>query len=364
VGKAWPSFRFQSVEEGKSTLTPEGLKGHVVILHFWATWSATSEAIHKHLDILHSAFKNETLRIVAVAADDEKAVRMFLTVHPVRFTNCIDLDNQVPNLIGSVNLPTTYLIDSAGLVRWCGPAMALKETALREFITTGKVPQPSGLNPQSIRAEPVTFIKISASREKQPLQGAQISGGGRSPVIEVQLQSETPASIMRLLENVSSMRLIVEPSIPATLYDIEYFQATTNGGSASMMPLVAAFCAQLDLKRSEALEERTVWVATKNDVKLKPVILESGAIGGVGPDGKGRYACRCAALADVFKAMEDRFSELIEDETGLLDHYDISWGMNDDFGAVRARLDREYGILLTRQVRPTRIIRLEKAGSE
>src|SRR5262249_46749414 len=107
-------------------------------------------------------------------------------------------------------------------------------------------------------------------------------------------------------------------------------------------------------------DERVVWVAKQRESRLTP---SKNTDAMVGPSGAGQLAFRSATMHELFSKIESAHKVLVDDETGLSGRYDLSWGIKDNFDAIRERLDREYGILLTKTKRPTRIIHVKPTNN-
>ena len=114
------------------------LKGHPVILHFWATWCGP--CIHELPELLKLAQKirKEGFSLVAVAVDEDwQVVDRFFTKYPhlmpMREQMVLILDPQgvVANLYGVSRFPETLLINQAfvidnkmvGAQPWLSPQM-------------------------------------------------------------------------------------------------------------------------------------------------------------------------------------------------------------------------------------------------
>jgi cytochrome c biogenesis protein CcmG/thiol:disulfide interchange protein DsbE len=129
-GDVAPDFRLTSLD-GKS-MSLAGLRGKVVLLHFWATWCPPCVEEIPTLDHLYRTLHNEDLKIVAVSVDEggSAAVGQFLQQKRLVLPVFLDPDHSVAGMYGTFRFPETYIIDRQGIVRfkvvgatnWTNPA--------------------------------------------------------------------------------------------------------------------------------------------------------------------------------------------------------------------------------------------------
>lgn len=91
-------------------------EGKVVLVNFWATWCPPCVAEMPSLQELYKGYGDKVV-FMLVAKDKPEKVEAFLRKHqydnlPVYYTG-----TQIPNLLASRILPTTYIIDKEGKIR-------------------------------------------------------------------------------------------------------------------------------------------------------------------------------------------------------------------------------------------------------
>jgi len=113
IGSAAPQF---TVSDGSQTVTLSALRGHVVVLNFWASWCVP--CVEEVPSLVEMQRRLPQVTVVAISADqDEAAYRQFLTGSRVNFVTVRDPSMRVPTLYGTVKIPDTYVIDRQGILR-------------------------------------------------------------------------------------------------------------------------------------------------------------------------------------------------------------------------------------------------------
>jgi thiol-disulfide isomerase/thioredoxin len=92
------------------------LRGHPVLLDFWATWCAPCRREMPRLDSL----SRKGLTVLAITDEDDQVVRTFVSANRYSFPVLLDPKGEVFKMYDVVPRPTVILIDSAGKIisRW------------------------------------------------------------------------------------------------------------------------------------------------------------------------------------------------------------------------------------------------------
>jgi peroxiredoxin len=102
----------------KQTISLERLRGHVVLLNFWASWCGPCLKEMPRFDELTAQFGEKKFAVVGISIDDDqasaqKAVEKMGIHYPVAMG-----DAKLGNAYGGVlGVPITYLIDRKGVIR-------------------------------------------------------------------------------------------------------------------------------------------------------------------------------------------------------------------------------------------------------
>ena len=119
VGRPAPDFEVTLIDGSKVTLA--SLRGQVVVLNFWATWCVPCRTELPLLDGYYRQTRKHGLRVFAIATEDSvPAFRMKPLVAALAITPAKRIKGRYPLIDHAV--PTNYVIDRAGVVRYAKAA--------------------------------------------------------------------------------------------------------------------------------------------------------------------------------------------------------------------------------------------------
>ncbi len=94
-------------------------KGHWVFLHFWASWCGPCRKEMPAVQKLADAMKSKNFQIVMInTAEDEDTIFEFLSAIDVELNSLMDVDGLVTEVWKPRGLPTTFLINPKGEVKY------------------------------------------------------------------------------------------------------------------------------------------------------------------------------------------------------------------------------------------------------
>ena len=116
VGDAAPTFSIDSLNgQGKVALAT----GKVTIVDFWATWCEPCKKSFPKYQELYVKYKASGLEIAAVSVDDEKgSIPAFAKSHGAKFPVGWDNGKKIADQYKPENMPTAYVIDKNGVVKF------------------------------------------------------------------------------------------------------------------------------------------------------------------------------------------------------------------------------------------------------
>lgn len=104
---------------------PANYRGKVVILHFWKDGCSSCREELPGMESLYAKYRGHGLAILAVNVGQRRdIVARLVRSFGVSYTFLLDLDKEMAERYDVVALPTTYLIDRNGVIRYrfLGPA--------------------------------------------------------------------------------------------------------------------------------------------------------------------------------------------------------------------------------------------------
>jgi thiol-disulfide isomerase/thioredoxin len=117
VGTVAPTWK--DVESVSGTFPPSisTLRGHVILLDFWATWCGPCRVVVPKLGALQARYGAQGLDVLGVSTEDAQDVAVFAQHMDVRYAIAVDKHAQTTRSYGVVSLPTLVVIDKRGIVR-------------------------------------------------------------------------------------------------------------------------------------------------------------------------------------------------------------------------------------------------------
>jgi thiol-disulfide isomerase/thioredoxin len=98
---------------------PAQYRGKVAHLDFWASWCAPCLKAIPEIEAMRKELASDGFQVVAVNLDTspKKALR-FLAKNPIGYPSASDPKGRLPKQFGVDTMPTSYLIDGEGVIRY------------------------------------------------------------------------------------------------------------------------------------------------------------------------------------------------------------------------------------------------------
>lgn len=104
---------------GSPVSSMQQLKGQVVLVDFWASWCAPCRKSFPWLNTMHQQYAERGLLVLAVNEDSDRAqASRFLQQVPAQFAVLYDNNGTVAEQFQLRGMPSSFLIDKKGQVRY------------------------------------------------------------------------------------------------------------------------------------------------------------------------------------------------------------------------------------------------------
>lgn len=119
IGNRAPDFELPALESKKVKLSD--FKGKKVLLNFWATWCPPCRMEMPHMERFYEDFREKDVVVIAVnVSTTEKSVDdvpKFVKQFELSFPVVLDEKGDVSETYQVIAYPTSYIIDSQGVIR-------------------------------------------------------------------------------------------------------------------------------------------------------------------------------------------------------------------------------------------------------
>jgi len=121
VGHKAPGFSVKAVANGKGQLSLADLRGKVVLVDFWGTFCEPCKKSFPKLQDLYTKYSASGLSIVGISEDepdDKDSIPGFASSFGAKFALGWDQDKTVAHAYKPQTMPSSFLIDRKGVVRY------------------------------------------------------------------------------------------------------------------------------------------------------------------------------------------------------------------------------------------------------
>jgi peroxiredoxin len=121
AGDRAPDFAAPTLD-GAGRVELSDYRGKIVYLDFWASWCAPCLKAIPEIEKIRSELPADAFQVVAVNLDQKKKKALrFLDKHPIGYPSASDPKGRLPDQFGVETMPTSYLIDAEGIIRYVHP---------------------------------------------------------------------------------------------------------------------------------------------------------------------------------------------------------------------------------------------------
>jgi len=118
TGDAFPKTAV-SDRQGKPVALPDDFKGKVVLIHFWATWCPFCIKEIRALESMYGLYRDKGLMPFSVnVGEDNQTIAAFLKNETISYPILMDPNSEAARQCGVTGLPTTFICDRNGLIKF------------------------------------------------------------------------------------------------------------------------------------------------------------------------------------------------------------------------------------------------------
>jgi cytochrome c biogenesis protein CcmG, thiol:disulfide interchange protein DsbE len=121
IGNPAPNFSVAKAGGSKGTVSLSGLRGKVVLVDFWGTFCEPCKKSFPKLQDLSAKYGGSGFRVVAISEDeveDKDKIPSFAQTYGAKFLIGWDEDKSAARHYKPETMPTSFLIDKKGIVRF------------------------------------------------------------------------------------------------------------------------------------------------------------------------------------------------------------------------------------------------------
>jgi peroxiredoxin len=136
VGQPAPAFEAETPAGQPVSLAD--YRGRVVLVNFWATWCAPCRAEMPEIEAAYQAHRGRGFEVVAINVQESAAeVQPFMAELGLSFPTLLDQDGAITRSYLARALPTTFLVDRSGVVRFTRLGPVTREMLEEQLAKTG-----------------------------------------------------------------------------------------------------------------------------------------------------------------------------------------------------------------------------------
>lgn len=130
-----PALDFQVTGLRGEPLSLSQYRGQVVLLDFWATWCGPCIAEMPNVKETYAKYKNQKFEIIGISLDNSTVpLEAYIASEGIMWRQYWDNGGRISNMYNVRAIPSTFLIDGAGIIRQVNLRGSALEMAVAELV--------------------------------------------------------------------------------------------------------------------------------------------------------------------------------------------------------------------------------------
>jgi thiol-disulfide isomerase/thioredoxin len=139
VGDRAPDFTVQNLDGEDVAIKMSDFRGKIVMINFWAIWCGPCKEEMPYIQAVSDNWSNEDLEIISIAINYNENlanVNEFIADEDYTFPVFFDSKGQAKSLYSTSIYPTTFIIDTKGIIRYMQPSSFSDQAELEDMLNS------------------------------------------------------------------------------------------------------------------------------------------------------------------------------------------------------------------------------------
>ncbi len=131
----FPAPALELTQLGGDAVSLEAELGSILLVNMWATWCPPCKAEMPTLEAFYKKYQQAGFKIIGINdGEAQSIVESFVEKYQLTFPIWLDAEYKSERAFGTINLPSSFVIDRHGIVRlmWIG---AIDDKHLEKYVT-------------------------------------------------------------------------------------------------------------------------------------------------------------------------------------------------------------------------------------